>query len=84
MLRGVQIPKDGIGVDVDEEIALFLVADAEVRGRELEGCAVLVSVADEVKHFEAVRQIQTGVVICGFSFSLGGFEVDCFLIVQLL
>lgn len=53
-MRGVQIPEVGFGVDVDEEIALFLVADAEVRGHEFEGCAVLVSVADEVKHFEAI------------------------------
>lgn len=84
VLRGVHIPEDGIGVDVDEEIALFLVTDAEVGGHELEGCDVLISVADEVKHFEAVCQVHTGFVIGGLSFSLGGLEVDCLLVFQLL
>ena len=72
VLRGVHIPKLGICVDVDEEFAFSLVADAEVRRHELEGCAVLVSVSAEVKHFEAVGQFQSGHVVDCFSFSLCG------------
>lgn len=59
-------------------------ADAEVGGHELEGCAVLVSVSNEVEHFEAVCQVQAGLVIGLFSFSLGGLEIDNLLVVHLL